>query len=59
MIIRAAHNIGMAQRLLTWLNKHTTSHQFLRCIYSFLLRIRLKHSPNYLLQYIEKIDLIV
>ena len=28
MIIRAAHNIGMAQRWVTWLNEHTTSHQF-------------------------------
>ena len=38
MVIKTSHNRRLAQWRVTWLIEHSTSHQLLWCIDSFVLR---------------------
>jgi hypothetical protein len=45
--IKSTHNRRLAQWRVTWLIEHSTSHQLLWCIDSFVLRIPpLRQAPN-------------
>jgi len=47
-----AHNRRLAQWRVKWLNEHSTSHQLLWCIDSFVLRNPpLRQAPNRWLQF--------